>query len=81
MVDLTGFADRGTGTYNMVRSAGLGYFFGKDEVCQHLSEDGMAYCDKAIDMLLKVNENKLGKLRQPIELNNGDDKIHPLLDR
>ena len=78
MVDLTGFADRGTGTYSVVRSAGLGYFFGEEEICQHLSADGASYCDEAMQMLMNINDKKLGQLN-PTGVDAED--LHPLVNR
>ena len=49
-VDVTGVANRRSGGYNLVRSAGLGYFYGEGgEVCRNINGDifspGTPHCD------------------------------------
>merc|ERR1719350_779952 len=56
-MDITGLADRDTGLYGLTRSGGLGYFYGKDNVCQHLHGD----CDEPINILGNINDNRLGE--------------------
>ena len=85
-VDVTGVADRRSGGYNLVRSAGLGYFYGKGgEVCQNLNGDifgGGPHCDDGegkihpLAMLNPINSKELGKT---VRLGGGE--LNPLMDR
>jgi len=83
VVDVTNIADRRRGTYNLVRSAGMGYTFGgnpDDPVCSKLDLDNEYNCDDGdgafypLTSLNTVNKHQLGKIIRP----TGDN---PLLDR
>jgi len=83
VVDVTNIADRRRGTYNLVRSAGMGYTFGgnpDDPVCARLDLDDEYNCDDGdgafypLTSLNTVNKHQLGKIIRP----TGDN---PLLDR
>lgn len=83
VVDVTNIADRRRGTYNLVRSAGMGYTFGgnpDDPVCSRLDLDDEYNCDDGdgafypLTSLNTVNKHQLGKIIRP----TGDN---PLLDR
>lgn len=83
VVDVTNIADRRKGTYNLVRSAGMGYTFGgnpDDPVCSRLDLDEEGTCGDGdgaffpLTSLNTVNKHQLGKIIRP----TGDN---PLLDR
>ena len=86
-VDITGIANRRSGGYGLMRSAGLGYFYGGGEnsVCKSLQSDLLgddAFCDNdgaffPLAMLNPINKNELGKT---IRL-GGEGSINPLMDR
>jgi len=83
VVDMTNMADRRRGTYNLVRSAGMGYAFGgdpEDPVCSRLDLDDEGACGDGdgafypLTSLNSVNKHQLGKIIRPTADN-------PLLDR
>lgn len=84
VVDVTNIADRrGSGTYNLVRSAGMGYTFGgnpDDPVCSRLDLDDEGACGDGdgafypLTSLNGINKHQLGKIIRP----TGDN---PLLNR
>ena len=87
MVDVTGIADRRSGGYGLVRSAGLGYLNpgGDDNICQNLNGDIFGagpHCDDdagkffPLAMLNPINSNELGKT---VRLSGGE--MNPLMDR
>ena len=86
MVDATGIANRRSGGYGLVRSAGLGYFYGggDNNICSNLNGDifgGGPHCDDEgkffpLAMLNPINENELGKT---VRLGSGE--LNPLMDR
>ena len=84
---MTGVANRRSGGYNLVRSAGLGYFYGggEDSICQNLNPDIFGngpHCDSGdglihpLAMLNPINSNELGKT---VRLGGGE--MNPLMDR
>ena len=86
-MDVTGVANRRSGGYNLVRSAGLGYFYGggEDSICQNLNPDIFGngpHCDSGdgkmhpLAMLNPINSNELGKT---VRLGGGE--MNPLMDR
>jgi len=85
-VDITGLANRDTGVYSIMRSGGLGYFYGggDDSVCKNLHHDLLndnSYCDNEgasypLAMLNPINQHKLGKT-----VSIGGDGVNPLMDR
>jgi hypothetical protein len=85
-VDVTGLANRDTGAYSIMRSGGLGYFYGggDDSVCKSLHSDLLnhdSYCDNEgayspIAMLNPINQHQLGKT-----VRIGGDGPNPLMDR
>ena len=80
MVDFTGAADRTTGSYKLVRAAGLGYVWGEpgaeDNICHYTKEDQGVRCETPLDTILNINNKELGKVARP-----RDSSIHPLMDR
>jgi len=83
VVDVTNVADRRRGTYNLVRTATMGYAFGgdpDDPVCSRLDQDDESACSDAdgayypLTSLNAINDNQLGKIIRP----TGDN---PLLNR
>ena len=80
-VDITGVADRSSGSYSLVRSAGLGLLF-DDDGCSKIGTLGTQFgveapdCDEISNVLGSINTNQLGKTAR---LDNGD--LHPLMDR
>ena len=86
---MTGAADRRSGGYKIMRSAGLGYFAGNsgDEgsVCRSLQADPFdsGYCGDAdgaffpLAILSPINKHKLGST---VRLGGGN-RINPLMDR
>jgi len=83
VVDVTNIADRRRGTYNLVRSAGMGYTFGgnpDDPVCSRLDLDNDGSCGNddgafyPLTSLNGINKHQLGKIIRP----TGDN---PLLNR
>eukprot|EP00092_Neocalanus_flemingeri_P001801 GFUD01001920.1.p1 GENE.GFUD01001920.1~~GFUD01001920.1.p1 ORF type:complete len:554 (-),score=124.25 GFUD01001920.1:32-1693(-) len=85
-VDMTGIANRRSGAYGLMRSGGLGYFYGGGDksVCKSLHSDLLndnAYCDNEggnypLAMLNPINQHQLGKT-----VRIGGDGINPLMDR
>jgi len=74
VVDVTNIADRRRGTYNLVRTAGMGYAFGgdpNDPVCSRLDQDDESACSDAdgafypLTSLNAINDNQLGKIIRP----------------
>ena len=86
-VDVMGIADRSRGSYGLVRSAGMGYFFGDgdDSACRslHSGLHGDPYCadDEGgffpLSMIRPINRNELGGT---VRL-GGASGLNPLLDR
>jgi len=86
-VDITGVADRRRGSYGLVRSAGMGYFFGDgdDSACRslHSGLHGEPYCADddggffPLAMIRPINKNELGST---VRL-GGPSGPNPLLDR
>ena len=86
-VDVTGLANRRSGGYGLMRSAGLGYFAGggDDSACKSLQSNlltGDAYCDNEgaffpLAILNPLNQHEFGKT---VRL-GGDGFINPLMDR
>ena len=80
-VDITGVADRSSGSYSLIRSAGLGLLF-DDDGCSKIGTLGGDWsvdppeCDDILNALGSINTNQLGKTAR---LDNGN--IHPLMDR
>lgn len=83
VVDVTNIADRRRGTYNLVRTAGMGYAFGgdpDDPVCSRLDQDDESACGDAdgafypLTSLNAINDNHLGEIIRPTQDN-------PLLNR
>jgi hypothetical protein len=85
-VDITGMANRESGMYGIMRSGGLGYFYGggDDSVCKSLQSNLLgddAFCDNdganyPLAMLNPINQHKLGKT-----VRIGGNEINPLMDR
>jgi len=85
-VDVTGLANRDTGMYGIMRSGGLGYFYGggDDSVCKSLHNDLLndnSYCDNEganypLAILNPINQHQLGKT-----VRIGGDGPNPLMDR
>ena len=82
---MTGIANRGSGAYGLMRSGGLGYFYGGGDssICTSLQSDlrDDPYCDDAgaffpLGILNPLNKNELGKT-----IRVGGDGINPLMDR
>ena len=83
---MTGIANRRSGAYGLMRSGGLGYFYGggEDSVCPNLHSDLLndgAFCDDEgaffpLAMLNPINQHQLGKT-----VRIGGDGINPLMDR
>ena len=86
-VDITGVANRRRGSYGLVRSAGMGYFFGDgdDSACRslHSGLHGEPYCADddggffPLAMIRPINKNELGST---VRL-GGSSGPNPLLDR
>lgn len=86
-VDVMGIADRSRGSYGIVRSAGMGYFFGDgdDSACRslHSGLHGDPYCADddggffPLSMIRPINRNELGGT---VRL-GGASGLNPLLDR
>ena len=86
---MTGAADRSTGGYKIMRSAGLGYFAGRSgeesSVCRSLQADPFdsSFCGDAdgaffpLAILSPINKHKLGST---VRLGNSN-RINPLMDR
>ena len=79
LVDLTGAADRRSGSYGLLRAAGLGYVWGdpgaEDNICLY-TKDADEFCNNPADAILSINSKQFGKVASP-----GDGSIHPLMDR
>jgi len=86
-VDVTGVANRRSGGYGLMRSAGLGYFAGggDDSACKSLQQnllDDAAFCDNdgaffPLAILNPLNQHEFGKT---VRL-GGDGFVNPLMDR
>lgn len=83
VVDMTNIADRRKGTYNLVRTVGMGYALGgdpDDPVCSRLDQDDESICGDddggfyPLASLNAINDNHLGEIIRP----TGDN---PLLNR
>ena len=85
-MDVTGLANRDTGVYSIMRSGGLGYFYGggDDSVCKSLHNNLLnddSYCDNEgahypLAILNPINQHQLGKT-----VRIGGDGPNPLMDR
>jgi len=86
-VDVTGVANRRSGAYGLVRSAGLGYFWGGGEssACRTMESNHFAdspFCGGddgeffPLGLLNPINSNELGKT-----VRLGGDGLNPLMDR
>ena len=78
--------NRDTGMYGLMRSGGLGYFYGggEDSICKSLQFDLLndgAYCDNdgaayPLAILNPINKHQLGKT-----VRLGGEDLNPLVDR